>query len=202
VIPASVKVFEVTAGGVEEEVPQWSAEASANVLKAVSEVIAKTAGMQEVKMARPAGAEAALVDEHMALYKLVVNTAHHTELKHKVRRFDFGIGPGLAALQAKTGADAAVMVYGRDEASTSGRKAKAVLGKIPFVGAFTGDATLGHSFIHIGVIDLRTGDLLWMNSEYRGSSSNLREAADARSVVDAVFKWYPGIEQYRQAYAK
>ena len=41
VIPASVKVFEVTAGGVEEEVPAWSAEASTNILSAVSSALGK-----------------------------------------------------------------------------------------------------------------------------------------------------------------
>lgn len=203
VIPASVRVFEVTAGDVKEEVPEWSAEASANVLKSVSAAISKDASMQEVKMPRLSGAEAEVVDEHMALYKLVVNTSAKTDLEHKIKRFDFSIGPGLAALQRKTGADAAVMVYGRDYASTAGRKTMAVLGNIPFVNIFTGaPPELGHSFIHIGMIDLRTGDLLWMNSEYRDDSSNLRDTGDANDIVATVFEWYPGIEQYRDAYLK
>jgi len=202
VIPASVKVFEMTAGGVTEEVPEWSAEAGGNVLKSVAAAIAKTPGMQQVQMLRLSPAEKAVVDEHMALYQLVVNTAAGTTLKHKVRRFDFGIGPGMAALLAKTGADAVVMVYGRDYASTAGRKTKAVLGKIPIVNIFTGDAELGHAFIHIGIIDLRTGDLLWMNSKYKDGSSNLRDYEDAESLITEIFRWYPGIEQYREAYAQ
>ena len=203
VMPANIKVFEVTAGGVKEEVPDWSAEASANVLKSLSASITKTGHLQEVGLPRLSAAETALLDEHMALYKLVVNTAATTDLKHKVRRFDFGIGPGLAALLGKTGADAAMMVFGRDHASTAGRKTKAVLGKIPIVNIFTGsDAEFGYSYVHIGVVDLKTGDLLWMSSEYRDGSSNLREPADAEALVGAVFKWYPGVEQYRQAYAK
>ena len=202
VIPAGVKVFEVTAGGVEEEVPEWSAEATNSVLKSVSAAISKGAGMQEILMPRLPAADAAIVDEHMALYKLVVNTASDIDLKHKLGHFDYSIGPGLATLLGKTGADAAVMVYARDYASTAGRKTKAVLGKIPIVNIFTGDdVQLGHSFIHIGLVDLKTGDLLWMNSEYRGGSSNLRDQKDAQSIVDAIFKLYPGIEQYRRAYA-
>lgn len=202
VIPTSVKVFEMTAGGVTEEVPDWSAEANSNVLKSVSAAITRNAGMQELAMPHLSAAETAVVDEHMALYQLVVNTASGIDLKHKVRRFDYGIGPGLAALLRKTGADAAVMVYGRDYVSTAGRKTKAVLGKIPFVNILTGDAELGHSFIHIGLIDLKTGDLLWMNSQYRDGASNLRDYEDAQSLVGATFKWYPGIEEYRNAYAQ
>lgn len=205
VIPASVKVFEVTAGGVSEEVPDWSKEASGNVLKTVSAALtkAKDAPMQEIAMPQMAASETALINEYMALYQLVVNTASSSGLKHKLKRFDYSIGPGLAPLLSKTGADAVVMVFGRDYASTAGRKTKAVLGKIPIVNIFTGgEVELGHSFIHIGILDLKTGDLLWMNSKYDDGSSNLRAHDDAEDMVADIFKWYPGIEKYRDAYVK
>lgn len=205
VIPASIKVFEVTAGGVEEEVPDWSNEASGVVLKTVSAALtkAKGAGMQEIAMPHLSASETAVINEYMALYELVVNTASNSGLKHKLRHFDYSIGPGLAALFGKTGADAAVMVFGRDYASTAGRKTKAVLGKIPIVNIFTGgEVALGHSFIHIGIIDLKTGDLLWMNSKYDDGSSNLRAHDDAEDMVADIFKWYPGIERYRDVYVK
>lgn len=137
----------------------------------------------------------------MALYNLVVNTARNTDLEHKVRRFDYSIGPGLKALQKKTGADAAVMVYGRDHVSTAGRVTQSVLAKIPVVNIFTGqDVSMGDSFVHVGIIDLKTGDLLWMNSEYRDDTTDLRDTDDADDMVKTTFEWYPGIEKYRKAY--
>jgi hypothetical protein len=203
VLPIDIKVVEVTAGGVEEKVPDWSDEASRSVFKAVSAAIARQAGTKEITPPQFSGASAANVDEHLALYKLVVNTAAKIPWQHKAKRFDYGIGSGLRAVAQQTGADAAIMVYGRDYASTAGRKARAVAGHIPIVNIFTGPAPqLGHSFIHVGVVDLRTGDLLWMNSEYRQGSTNLRDPNDAAKMVDAVFDWYPGIEKYRAAYLK
>lgn len=203
VLPANIKVYEVTAGDVSEEVPEWSAEVSKNVLKALSETIKSDKSLSEVGFPRLAPVSAAVVEEHIALYKLVADTAVSTELDHKVRRFDFSIGPGLATLQRETGADAAIMVYGRDYVSTAGRKAKAVLGNLPIVGAFTGPPpALGRSWVGIGVIDLRTGDLLWLNNETRGSTSNLRDAADAKDIIRSIFEWYPGIEKYRKVYVK
>jgi len=204
VLPVSVKVFEMTAGGVEEEVPEWTREASRNVLKALSVGLPKAegGGLQEVALPRLAPAEAAAIDEHLALYRLVVLTAQSTPFAHKVRRFDFGVGPGLAPILQKTGADAALMVAGRDYASTAGRKTKAVLGKIPFVNILTGDAELGESYVHVGLVDLRSGDLLWMNGDKRGIATNLRDEKDAQAIVDAILGWYPGIEKYRNAYAK
>jgi len=203
VLPIDIKVVEMTAGDVEETVPDWSKEASRSVFTAVSAAIARQPGMKEVNAPQFSAASAANVDEHLALYKLVVNTATRIPWQHKAQHFDYGIGSGLRALAEQTGADAAIMVYGRDYASTAGRKARAVAGNIPIVNIFTGPAPkLGSSFIRVGVVDLRTGDLLWVNSEYRDGSTNLRDPSDAAKMVDAVFDWYPGIEKYRAAYVK
>lgn len=203
IMPAEIKVFEMTAGGVTEEVPEWSKEASANVMKAVIDAVKKDSTVSQVPLPKLSAGDTANMDEHLALYKLVVNTARNIDLPHKLRKFDYGLGPGLAALQRSTGADAVVMIYGSDYASTAGRKTKAVLGHIPIVNIFTGPPpSLGHSFVHIGMIDLKTGDLLWMNSEYRDGASNLREAEDAGVIVTEIFKWYPAIEEYRQVYVR
>src|SRR5574341_1225385 len=203
IVPAGVKVFEMTAGDVTEEVPEWSAEASRNVMQALSAAMKGSAGMQEVALPRLNAADTASLEEHKALYKLVVNTVSDIDLAHKYRRFDYGIGPGLAALQRASGADAALLVNASDYASTAGRKTKAVLGHIPIVNIFTGPAPrLGHSFMHLGLVDLRSGDLLWVNSESRDGASNLRDAQDADKLVRSLFKWYPGIEEYRRVYAK
>jgi hypothetical protein len=203
VLPVNIEVLEVTAGGVEEEVPDWSAKASKNVFKSLSATIKKDASLKEVRAPRLSRKSTAVVDEHMALYKLVVNTASKIGWQHKVRRFDYGIGPGLKALQRKTGADAAVMVYGRDHVSTTGRKAKAIAGNIPILNIFTGaPPKLGHSYIHIGVVDLKTGALLWMNSEYREGATNLQDYEDANAIISTIFEWYPGIEKYRKVYVK
>jgi hypothetical protein len=203
VLPIDIKVVEVTAGGVEESVPDWSKEASQSVFKAVSAAITRQPGIKAITAPQFSGASAANFDEHLALYKLVVNTAGKIPWQHKAKRFDYGIGSGLRAVAEQTGADVAIMVSGRDYGSTAGRKARAVVGHIPIVNIFTGPAPqLGHSFIHVGVVDLRTGDLLWMSSEYREGSTNLRDPNDAAKMVDAVFEWYPGIEKYREAYLR
>ena len=202
VLPVNIEVVEVSAGGVEEKVPDWSKEASQSVFKALSAAIDKQK-LKELATPHFAGDSAANVDEHLALYKLVVGTATTTGWRHKIKRFDYSIGPGLRAIADSSGVDVAVMVYGRDYVSTAGRVARAVAGNIPIVNIFTGPAPqLGHSYIHVGVVDLKTGDLLWMNSNYREGSTNLRDPDDAAKMVREIFKWYPGIESYRKTYLR
>lgn len=203
ILPVNIDVKEVTAGGVKEIVPKWSKKAAKNITKSLSVLIKKNKRLRQVKLPRLSKKTNRILDEHMALYKLVVNTASKISWEHKARRFDYGIGPGLKALRRKTGADAAVMVYGRDHVSSSGRIAKSVLGNIPVINWFTGAAPrLGDSFVHVGIVDLRTGDLLWMNSEYRDDTSNLTDYGDANSFIQNIFEWYPGIEKYRDVYVK
>lgn len=203
VLPVNVEVIEVTAGDVQEEVPEWSEKAGENIFKSVSEAIRKIPGLTEVNTPRFNKKFGKVVNEHLALYKLVVNTASDIGWKQKIRHFDYSIGNGLSKLRKMTGADAAVLVYGRDHVSTAGRKTKAVLSHIPIINIFTGRTPrLGDSFVHVGIVDLRTGDLLWMNSEYRDDSSDLREFDSAQDFVKTVFNWYPGIERYRKAYLK
>jgi len=168
VLPVNIEVIEVTAGGVKEEVPEWSSAASENVIKSLSAAIKKAPSLKEVKAPNFKGKTADMINEHLALYKLVVNTASDVGWKHKARRFDYGIGEGLSKLRKMTGADAAILVYGRDHVSTAGRKTKAVLSYIPIINIFTGNTpALGDSFVHVGIVDLKTGELLWMNREYR-----------------------------------
>jgi len=201
VLPVNVEVIEVTAGDVQEEVPEWSEKAAGNIYKSVSAAIKKIPGLKQIGIPQLSKNYTKVVNEHLALYKVVVNTASKISWKQKIRHFDYSIGSGLSVLGKMTGADAAILVYGRDHVSTAGRKTKAVLSHIPIINIFTGQTPrLGDSFVHIGIVDLKTGDLLWMNSEYRDDSSDLREPESADDIINAVFTWYPGIKRYRNAY--
>jgi hypothetical protein len=200
VLYSDIEVVEVSAGGVEETVPKWSKVASRTVLKALKASLEKH-GLKESAVPKYPGTTAHNLDEHEALYKLVVVTASEIGWPNKIRRFDYSIGPGLRKIAAKTGVNYAFMVYGRDYVSTAGRKARAIAGNIPIVNIFTGPPPkLGHSFIHLGLINLKTGDLLWMNSDYREGTTNLRDPGDAKKMLNTLFDWYPGIEEYREAY--
>ena len=200
ILYSDIEVVEVTAGGVEETVPKWSNVASRTVLKALKTALKKH-GLKESTVPKYPGTSTNNLDEHEALYKLVVVTASETGWRNKIRHFDYSIGPGLRKITAKTGVNYAFMVFGRDYVSTTGRKARAIAGNIPIVNIFTGPPPkLGHSFIHLGLIDLRTGDLLWMNSDYREGTTNLRDPDDAKKMLNTLFYWYPGIESYRKAY--
>jgi len=208
ILPVAIEVTEKTAGGVTETVDKWSEQASRNIFKALGNYTRGNKTLTLVNTPNFSGHEEAVVNEHLALYKKVVNTASWATSippvwNHKLEKFDYTIGSGLDFVRSKTGADTALMVYGEDEVSTAGRQAVNAIGHVPLLGAFVGGPKqMGHSYIHLGLVDLRTGAILWTNREYKGSTGDLRRPKDAQDMVDEIFKKYPGIKEYRAAYVK
>lgn len=200
ILPVNIVVKEKTFGGVSEKVDKWSDQASTNIFRALADYTKGNKSISLLATPRLSSRENAIVTEHLALYKKVVNTASWATRvppvwTQKLRRFDYTIGSGLNFLRNKTGADTALLVYGEDQVSTAGRKAAATMAAV-----FGGSTDFGHSYIHLGLVDLRTGNLLWINSAYKGATGDLRRAADAEKMVKTIFEAYPGIDKYRRTY--
>ncbi|NIR61498.1 MAG: hypothetical protein GWO02_19395 [Gammaproteobacteria bacterium] len=196
-LPVDIEVSEISAGGVEEEVPAWSEAATENVERALQGYAAGRDSMSLVEAPTLSREERRRVEEHLALYDVVGGNAfRYTNLpvaawRHKIREFDYTLGSGLAFLREKTGAEAAVVVIGSDQISSSGRKALMVVGAVAGV-----EVQKGTSFLSAGVIDLRTGNLLWLNYAADYGGRDLRKAEDATAMVNGMLSSYPGVEAF------
>jgi len=49
----------------------------------------------------------------------------------------------------------------------------------------------GVAFISVGLVDLRTGDLLWFDTQ-QSPNIDLRNEPDVRKAMDAIFQTHPG----------
>lgn len=195
VLPVDVIIKEVTAGGVSEEVPDWSRQGSANVRDALTTYFRseKNKKIKLVETPRLSDREIENVKQHLALYRRVAGavvdkTYGQTSWPHKIQKFDYTLGNGLKSLAERTGADSAIVVVGEDEVSTAGRK----------VAAFFLDAvSYGHSFLSVAIVNLNTGDILWFNYAFQYKSTDLRKPGDVLTLVERIFEEYPGIERYK-----
>lgn len=194
-LPVDVIIKEVTAGGVAEEVPDWSKQGSANVREALSKYFnaEKKKKIRLMEMPKLSDRDTDNVKQHLALYRRVAGAVVDTSYgqmpwPHKIQKFDYTLGQGLSALAERTGADSAIIVVGEDEVSTTGRKIAAF---------FLDSVSYGHSFLSAAIVNLRSGDILWFNYAFQYKSTDLREADDALKLVDMLFQEYPGIEQYK-----
>jgi len=197
--PPEILVNEIAAGEVVEEVREWSESASAEASKSVEALAQSKELFEVVQPSKLSEAEHATLDQYSALYALVSGSAYAAQhslfdaWKNRAADFDYTLGPGLEGVAKSANLDAIVFVVGTDYISSSSRKAAMALGVA--VGLFTGVYMGPQSrpaFLSAGVVDMHTGDLLWYSTELRTGSEDLRDPKVVKSLVDDLFKTYPG----------
>lgn len=190
-IAPDVRVSEISGGGVVEEVPDWTRQANGHMRDTLS-ALASELNLETTAPSGLSREQQETLEQHMALYDLVAGNAFFTGQNsdpawaHKKQSFDYTLGPGLAFLPELTGTDAALFIIGADYISNSSRKAAM------FVGALLGVVIPGGiSYLTAGIVDLKSGDLLWLNYEL-DQTTDLRQAKDADALLRKVFSNYPG----------
>lgn len=202
VMPLDVTVKEMSAGGVQEEVREWTDTATANVANALQEYAAQRDDLHLVQAPELEGEQGERVKEYVALYDVAAGTAFQMTKgggepwRHKVEHFDYTLGNGMTFLREHMDADAVMFVVGEDVVSSGGRKAAFV------AAAMLGVAIpMGHSFLTVGVVDLNSGDILWLDYSVSAGGRDLRKPEDARLMVEDLLKRYPGLEAYQKTAA-
>jgi hypothetical protein len=189
-LPVTITVNEMSAGGVVEKDPAWSSQASTAVREALLGYAGTGARMEMLLLPELTSDQEATIHEHLALFRVVGSSAYTFTGGHvkgwEEKAFDYTLGDGLRFLQERTGASLGLIVLGEDTVSSGGRKAFAVLAASVGVGI-----PMGHSFLGAGLVELETGNLLWLNVSTSQAWKDLRQSADARAMVDDLFRTYP-----------
>jgi hypothetical protein len=193
-IEPEIFVKELSVGGVAEKVDEWSIKAKNNVRSALAAQIASRHLFDKLELPENLSPEEiASLDEHVALYDVVgfnafyYSRAEFDAWKHKRTEFDYTLGSGLKTLADRSGADAALFIVGEDYISTGGRKAARV-----FAAMFGVVLPPSPTFLSAALVDLRSGDILWMNYGFAMDSKDLRIAEDVNKMMNEMFLNYPG----------
>lgn len=201
VLPMDIKVKEMSASGLQEVVPAWSQQANENFRKLIAPHAGReVSGLTLQMLPEQAPETQARLEEHLALSHVVTgnallfsSTLGGSAWQHKSKHFDYTIGPGLSFLADQTGADKALLLIGEDVHSSDGRKAAFIM-----AAAFGVAIPLGHTVAIATLVDLRTGDVLWMNHYVSSGDVSFTEYSDAEAVFKTLFENYPGLDEYRK----
>ena len=161
-----VTVGSQSAGGVVSANAEWTRDARRNL--GIALAAAHPGGSSDVVfMPELEGDDGVLLADYRALFKAVADTVlqHRLfkgdRLPTKKTGFEYTLGSGVARLGALGGGDYGLFIYTNDAFGSTGRKmlqifAAGVAGVGMTSGSHTGYAAL---------VDLHTGDLVWINAD-------------------------------------
>lgn len=187
VMPLDVELSALTAGGVEEPQAEWT-EAAHRHMRAALEEEAKVRQVKLVPFNPDSGEQEdrdtslALIALHRAVGTAVLVHQYQPglELPSKQGKFDWSLGPSVAAISRTQQADYALFLFVRDSYATAGRVAFIAVAALMGVG-IPGGTQIGFA----SVVDLKTGDIVWFNRMLR-ATGDLRTPQAAGETVKAL----------------
>ncbi len=192
----AIKVSEQSTGGMPEPRAEWTDSARTHIDAALI-ALQRQLGNAVIAAPEAYGEDARRVAEHMALfgavsravitYQFFVGNRLPTKKRdNKAGQFDWSLGPTVASLPGADQADYALFLYTDDQYGSTGRKMLQIVGLVAGVGVTSGVHT-GYA----GLVDLKTGDLLWLNADFQ-MGGDVREAEGAHKRVRQLLEGFPG----------
>ena len=198
-----VKVGSQSAGGTISPNADWTRNARKNLGDALT--AARPGGAADVLfMPDPDNdGAAALLADYRALFGAVADTVlqHRLfkgdRLPTKKTGFEYSLGPDVSRLAANTGGDYALFVFTNDAYGSTGRKMLQVAGLMMagMTGVGAGISSGQHSG-YSGLVDLKTGDLIWMNADGQ-MGGDVRQPDGATKRVAELLKGLPSPPEKR-----
>jgi len=196
VLPVDFTVYQVSAAG-PETVPEWTVAARKNLEEGLALVMRNHAGLDYVAMPDLTATERQTLDEYLALAKVIDLQGRQLQFRDWAPRraeFDRRLGPDLAFLRERTGADYAVLVHGMQSEQSGGLIATQILA------AAAGVALIFPTGAHVSttVIDLANGEVKWFNHADGGEvlgigSVDTRKPESTAKLLEKLFEPYPSI---------
>ena len=192
-LPADVRVYELSAGGMKELRNDWCETGKANMQHALIKSIQKSSlNLSVLTIDEELKAE---IDELQSLYRAVHESIYlHTFepnnlFPHKKENFVYSLGR-IDDVLDKLGVDSLIFVYGSDQISSDARQfwmAASII--LLFLGGHTATPSPGFTEVSVAVVD-RTGDILWFNL-YRSNAFDLRDKNDSLRILSYLISTLP-----------
>jgi len=190
----SVWVGSQSAGGTATPNADWTAQARDFM---TSELELRKPGFTTQIVVEPdlVGADAALVSGYKALFAAVSSSVVNYQFfagnrlpTRKNKAFDWTLGSGTKRLADLTGAKYGLFIYTRDEYGSTGRKL------LQFFAAGLAGISVksGNHFGHAGLVDLTTGEMVWLNADFQ-MGGDVRTADGMNKRVSQLLEDFPGI---------
>ncbi len=192
-----VTVGAQSTGGLFEPRADWTEQARGHIGTALDQAL-PTLNAQIVRIQEPIGSDAQLLRDYSALFGAVSQSiinyqffvGNRLETKKRDNRenvFEWTLGEGVRTLPGADQADYALFITTEDHYGSTGRKLLQI-----FAAAAVGvGVTSGLHAGYAGLVDLQTGNLVWINADF-AMGGDVREADGAVRRVSQLLEDFPG----------
>jgi hypothetical protein len=192
-IRPTIKVGAQSTGGMFEPNADWTAQAKENLGAALAVAQGKL-GNEVIAAEEPIGAAAEKMADYRALFSVLADSVIRYQffpgnrLPTKKRKgvFEWTMGPGVADIAKGTGADYALFIFDEDQYGSTGRKVLQIFAAMGGVSVKSGEHA-GYA----GLVDLRTGDLVWLNAD-QAMGGDVRTPEGAQKRIGQLLEDFPG----------
>jgi hypothetical protein len=191
IVPADIRIYELSAGDTEELRDDWSDQGRENVIKAALTGL-KNHNVQTKSLVIRKEYENEMEDVQDLYWAVSACILYYTYgdqgIPDKRKNFVYSVGPMKKFLDAN-GVDAVLLVSGYDEISTGGRKALRALSMVTSM--ITGvTKRSGMTGMSAALVD-KSGSVLWYNIDVEEGGYDLRDADSAQGMVKLVLREFP-----------
>jgi hypothetical protein len=188
-----IRVGEQSTGAMFEPNADWTQQAKENLGSAIA-AAQNGLGNEVVNYVEPDGPDAAIAAEYRSLFSTVASSVityqffvgNRPPTKKRKDSFEWTLGSEIRQLPGIGDADYALFIITEDQYGSTGRKllqAVALLGGVAVIsGVHKGFA---------GLVDLKTGDLVWLNADLE-MGGDVRTPDGAQKRVAQLLEGFPG----------
>ncbi|MEN2785168.1 hypothetical protein ACFOKI_13910 [Sphingomonas qilianensis] len=192
-IRPTIKVGAQSTGGMFEPNADWTAQAKEYLGTALNAAQSKL-GNAVIVADEPIGPAAETMADYRALFSVLADSViryqffpgNRLPTKKRKGEFDWTMGPGVAEIAKGSGADYALFIFNEDQYGSTGRKILQLFAAMAYVSVKSGEH---RGFA--GLVDLRSGDLVWLNADL-AMGGDVRTPEGAQKRVAQLLEDFPG----------
>lgn len=189
----SVRVGEQSTGGMFEPNADWTAQAKENIEGELAK-LQNSLGNEVVRLEFDGSPQTEPLQGYHALFGAVAGSVieyqffagNRLPTKKKEEDFLWTVGPQIQDLPVLEGFDYILILRTRDAYGSTGRKILQVVGLLGGI-----PVTSGEHIGYAGLIDVKTGDLVWLNADLQ-MGGDVRTPEGAQKRVGQLLEGFPG----------
>lgn len=189
----SIRVGAQSTGGMNEPNADWTQQARENIAVALRSEQTRL-GNVIIDYDEGVSGEGALTTQYSQLFGAVADSVieyqffpgNRLPTKKRKDSFEWSIGADVGKLTSLQGADYALFINTNDQYGSTGRKVLQIFAAMGGV-AVTSGVHAGYA----GLVDLRTGELVWLNAD-RQMGGDVRTPDGAAKRVKQLLEGFPG----------